>query len=334
MSSPGTCSGVECIPPMPENYRFPPNTCVDYGDGCGACPVVSLQSPSCLSCPASQSENLDYKVDYAEALNSTALSGCKEEYTGVLCKTCNDGYTRSGEFACAECWSPGLVLLATIAIGVLGMLVLAYFVRSTIASEGKPSSETIMVLKQVANHMQILGMVALIPLHWPKSVETFFGINNQVSNPGGEATFSVDCELATWSAFASPFYAKATLVALLPIVAVGAACLFWVVLRLYRQRKGAENQLTVEDIRNRMVVSAVVILFFMHINLTKTALAFFTCTDPLDGGPGVGKHTFLEADTRIECYAGSHTAWSFGLGGGMLVHCSTIEYSPECYLCV
>ena len=139
-----------------------------------------------------------------------------------------------------------------------------------------------------------------------------------MSNPGGEAAFSVDCELATWDSFASPFYAKALTVAALPLVAVGAACLFWFAVQRYRKFKDAANQFSLQEAKNRMVVSAVVILFFMHINLTKTALAFFTCTDPLDGGDGVGRHTFLEADTRIECYAGSHTAWALGFGGGML----------------
>ena len=65
------------------------------------------------------------------------------------------------------------------------------------------------------------------------------------------------------------------------------------------------------------------VLFLLHITLTKTALAFFTCSDPLSYTDPltneIHEHRFLSADARIECYTGSHFMWAMTLGLGMLV---------------
>ena len=147
----------DCVLPTVGKYRFPPNTCVDYGDGCAECPVVELAS-SCLACPASTSTALDNHVGNEGALNATAHSGCQQNYTGVLCRACDGGFTRAGDDGCEACWEAVWVRLAMFGMAVLGAVVIAYFVRSTIASEGKPSSENIMMLKQVVSHMQVVGM--------------------------------------------------------------------------------------------------------------------------------------------------------------------------------
>lgn len=92
----------------------------------------------------------------------------------------------------------------------------------------------------------------------------------------------------------------------------------------------------------------------VQLPLTKTALSLFTCvstsssnpaapltnvTLPLDGGEVVtelmmadffdpscddkvanyGTHSFLAADTRIECWNGAHTNWAVALGVPMVV---------------
>lgn len=152
---PSTCP--RCIAPVPGNYRFPPNTCVDYGDGCSACPVVGL-AERCLACPLSDGVNLANPMPNVQAGNTSALSGCEEAYAGVLCRTCSAGHTRSGEFGCTECIDPALVKVAIFTLLLLGMAVVAYFVKSTLASEGRPSSEGIMMLKLVASHLQLVAM--------------------------------------------------------------------------------------------------------------------------------------------------------------------------------
>ena len=79
-------------------------------------------------------------------------------YIGVLCQTCALGYTRSGETECVECWSAAVVQVAIFGMVIFGVLVIGYFVKSTIESEGKPSSEVIMELKVIVTHLQIIGM--------------------------------------------------------------------------------------------------------------------------------------------------------------------------------
>ena len=100
----------------------------------------------------------------------------------------------------------------------------------------------------------------MFPLKWPESITILFNISNQVSNPGGEAAISVDCEMARWSSFSSPFYAKASTVALLPILAVSSCAAFWVSLRACRSRSRApERHMSYQQTKERIVVSAVVI---------------------------------------------------------------------------
>ena len=131
---------------------------VDYGKrGCSSCPVIELQE-NCLVCPASASVNLKNELANDRAGNSTAHSGCAPMFTGVSCQTCASGFTRSGETDCVECWSGALVQLAIFGLVLFGVLVLAYFVKSTIDSKGEPSSEFIMMGKMLVTHLQVIGM--------------------------------------------------------------------------------------------------------------------------------------------------------------------------------
>ena len=94
----------------------------------------------------------------ARAGNASDPSGCGGAYTGVLCRTCSTGYTRSGELGCSECDDPVLVKCAMSALMLVGTAVVAYFIKRTLDSEGRPSSESIMILKLVVSHLQVVAM--------------------------------------------------------------------------------------------------------------------------------------------------------------------------------
>ena len=101
----------------------------------------------------------------------------------------------------------------------------------------------------------------MFPLKWPKSIEQFFALSDQASNPGGEATLSVDCEMAGWKYFPSPFYAKAFVVAALPVLAVALFVLFWLIVHTVRnQSRVQERHMSLKQLKNRIVVSAVVVV--------------------------------------------------------------------------
>ena len=94
----------------------------------------------------------------------------------------------------------------------------------------------------------------------------------------------LDCYFESWASFSSPFYAQATATALLPLICMGACAAFWCIRRLLLNKFGkpsSETAVAWSDVRSALVVSTVVVLFLLHIMLTKTALRFFTCTQPI-----------------------------------------------------
>ena len=318
--------GCLCIDPQPNRYRFPPNTCVAQPNnlGCPNCPISDLE---CLKCPLYETVNMEYECAHwttdsgetAGVCNAEILSGCSEGYAGYGCLTCDQGFTRSGDFECRKCMDANTTFALIFVLVLVATGVTAYMVRSTIQSKGEPKEAKPMIIKLVVSHLQIVALVALFPLEWPQGVKTFFAIFAASSVSGGEAAlFSVDCALAEWELFSSPFYALATVQAMLPFLVLALTGLFWTGLKYYRVFKGTHRP--DQHYRRYMVVSVVVVLFMLHITLTKTALAFFTCTNKVGGGPQVGNRSFnfLEVDTRIEC-SGGHTTWAYGLGIGMIV---------------
>ena len=108
-------------------YRFPPDTCVgSAASSCDACPLVGLRDGGCLPC---SSPLLGNACELKEGCNATTSNdtsntdGCSAGYSGVLCATCDVGYTLAGGGGsggtCEECLSPSVVSLLL----TLGLLV-------------------------------------------------------------------------------------------------------------------------------------------------------------------------------------------------------------------
>lgn len=63
-------------------------------------------------------------------------------------------------------------------------------------------------------------------------------------------------------------------------------------------------------IRRRIVVSAIVVMVFLHPSLTRRSVQLLTCYQLKEGDMKM----YLRRDLGIECWVGSHIFWGMGIG--------------------
>ena len=84
-------------------------------------------------------------------------------------------------------------------------------------------------------------------------------------------------------------------------------------------RPGLSRSNSVTHLRGEMhlifdkaMLSSIIILFVLHVLVTKTALSLFSCTSYIDAEieGAVRFYSFLERDADVQCYSGSQLNWS------------------------
>ena len=253
--------------------------------------------------------------------------GCNEEdgYSGVLCHTCRDGFSRSRDNECKPCMEMSGWLFAG---GILGVaLFVAYFVRRVrIANRrrlGVPKRREVELMKVMVNGMYGLGALASYPLTFPKQMDGIFNVGRQISSLSGEV-LSSECFLD--SADGNRFFRVQLVIMILPLSAVALSASFWFF--VYRvklcvskcsgdgrrgrgrgRRSGGKDpdQIRLNAWVN-FVISCLVIFFLGIPSLNRSSMKMVICEEV--GSTGKLR---LSAQMDMECFMGEHLFWFFAL---------------------
>eukprot|EP00516_Mucochytrium_quahogii_P005053 CAMPEP_0203756892 /NCGR_PEP_ID=MMETSP0098-20131031/10087_1 /ASSEMBLY_ACC=CAM_ASM_000208 /TAXON_ID=96639 /ORGANISM=" , Strain NY0313808BC1" /LENGTH=1421 /DNA_ID=CAMNT_0050648941 /DNA_START=878 /DNA_END=5139 /DNA_ORIENTATION=- len=265
------------------------------------------------------------------------MNKCAEGFTGPLCNECAPGYYPIGTgYSCFQCDATARTVGFFILSVLVGFCALFYLVSRTIKARGAPRRREVMVLKIVLSHLQIIALTKKFPLNWPPAVASFFSVFDILSSAGNSA-LSTHCLFYAGNNITIPvlgypvdrpgnssadspsddddayglsrwvFIGRSLSYALAPVLLLILFAFIWkVVVPLYRDT--SNDLLTVKQ---KVIVSNVVLLIVLQPFLTRAGFEFFSCSDKLDG------RSFLEAQFTIQCWSGVHRRW-IGLGAFML----------------
>ena len=224
-------------------------------------------------------------------LNSTGCPVCfdysstrlKEQCNGyygfkkgaTLCHKCKTGYRRKGLSRCMKCPKKGQnVWLLGFAVVLLATGLFAV-VRMTIADAGKAEQSEI-IRKITFNYLQVSALASGFPLHWPGPIEALFDFQGAIST-AGEHLLNPDCTVAGLSP-ADLFYSKQIAYAFIPIGLTFIIFLIWrcyaLVARVPWSDRVTEETHTIKD---KMVVTICVLLYFFWPTSLKQAFRMFSC---------------------------------------------------------
>ncbi len=152
----------------------------------------------------------------------------------------------------------------------------------------KGESDLSVISRILTNYVQVISTSVSFNFKWPSFFEKSYEPVMDVSE-AGEQIISFDCFLedANLTLFhSSTFILKTFISAFTPILVFLVIALCWVIAKaIFRKRIGFVNGL---------IMSTVVIIYFMHTMLTDIMLGLFKCY-PVEG------RSLLERDMTIEC---------------------------------
>ncbi|CAG9321985.1 unnamed protein product [Blepharisma stoltei] len=303
--------GVNCVVcpkdfyslnPMNEQCLACPDEAICYGNytmvpkpGYWRSDMLSIKFWSCpnsKACIGSDPQNISYTGD------------CKKGYTGNLCQSCSEGYSKIMKNECAKCQNLSIIIIKISGIG-LGFLILCWLmVRMSKNSAYKPKSLSSVYIKIFINYIQLIALTTTFSLSWPSYVKHLFSVQNNASFISDQI-FSFDCLLYYNEDLKGDesdiFYQKLFVMAILPIFIPFIAAICWSFILLLKKNCA----LLVDHI----VTTSIIVSFLVHPSLIKYYFSSFDCTE-LDYGKD-----WLVDDLNLRCWDSQHvfyiTAISF-----------------------
>jgi len=219
-----------------------------------------------------------------------SLTGhCAEGYEGNLCAVCVRGYSLSGKSTCLQCPTLRVNIAVSCLLGltVFGLLTLA--ICLALRGTYKLQSRMGVYMKILVNFLQLLAVVSSLDVSWPSFVSTFLDVQYSLGNVA-EQLFSVSCILQEIEG-ADLYISKLAIVIILPAALIAIFACLCLILALCR---------AIRSVKDKVLTSAVVILFVLHPSVTKTLLSGFSCREIRPG------EYWLSADLSKRCWSPDH----------------------------
>jgi hypothetical protein len=271
---------------------------------------------------------------------------CADGYVGRLCHRCTAGYSRDGRDKCAPCFATGVGAQALAFLGIsLIFIVFAILIYSSMATTLEDPTNTSIILKIAASHMQIIAIASGLPFKWSAVTVTLFRSFDVISSVS-EDVVNLECvysEEGDRSDDNSVVYATTTLILLGPFIFVMVVSIFWFIVHYVKKYKFQQNSIITidqhrskikktrtqakakakqetaapawEKTRDNIIVSVIVVMVVVHPTLTRKSVQLLTC-DTLGTDD---KQTYLRRDLQIICWQGSHIAWALTVGIPFLI---------------
>jgi hypothetical protein len=305
INSPPNCLQTE------ENSKRSQPTCVFqkclYPHACQGAPNPNRYTiDGTLIDPAHINSNFTETCDATQGYSNNCTDENNQPSRCRLCATCigtgTMRYKRTGgSTRCKLCPAPttNKILLA---VGFLVMFLgLSFLVYSTIKGEehgtGKRGGKLSAIKKIALNFMQMISIVASLPLEWPESINIMFNTMSTISS-AGTTLLIPDCELAHLRT-SDAFYMKQIFYTFsIPTLIVGSILTWSIIYVLCAGRL----KFKWINIKHRMILTMTLLSFLCYPMLVKLCLGMLKC-------PTVGHVKYLMADLQEQCFVGRHSAY-------------------------
>jgi len=98
---------------------------------------------------------------------------CLYPYTGVICTSCESGYSKSSSFKCGACPDNTTNAVRILFIFIAVCIGIVYLVRSTLKGAKEERNITSIYYKIMLNHLSMLLLTASFDFEWPELVIFF-----------------------------------------------------------------------------------------------------------------------------------------------------------------
>ncbi|OMJ91265.1 hypothetical protein SteCoe_6244 [Stentor coeruleus] len=252
--------------------------------------------------PGSKSEMV-YKCSISEACpggNETIeISTCSSGYTGILCQSCEAGYSRDSSGKCSKCPSEDKNAIILLFLIICIFIIAAIFVQTTLRTAFSPKAITSIYIKIFTNYLQLVFLTTQFKLEWPSYVLEIFNVQKSASSVS-EQIFSVDCYLSkdeNSGSSTDAYYTKLVFLALLPFIILIVSFIFWMGICFVKD--------TWCYLRREMLTTVVVLFFIVYPTIVQNMFLHFSCIK-IDT-----KGTYLEQNTIVECWDAKHLKFTF-----------------------
>lgn len=183
--------------------------------------------------------------DY-QSIYSTGI--CAQEYTGIMCDQCAEGYGKANQNTCVLCsnGSYGLSLILQLVIRIVFTLfsvVSAMQMNKAICvdiNERDPAKAiSSNIIKIFINHVQILALILYLPFKWPENLSFSLSILFSFS-PSISESLELGCLLKFFNSNLKPLYFKIICTVLYPFLLVILCLLVLFLCESLKRRKKKE----------------------------------------------------------------------------------------------
>ena len=226
------------------------------------------------------------------------LGSCTSGYSGVLCQSCEIGYSKTGDGKCAKCPSQAANIAILIILCFCIIFVSVVLVKTTLKSAFSPKALHSIYIKIFTNYLQLVFIVTQFKLEWPTYVVQLFNIQKSAATVSDQI-FSIDCYLAQKNSDDSSegYYVKLCMVAAMPLFIFLIAYVYWIC-------HGSVYQ-TYKPLKREVYTTIIVLFFLVYPNIVKLLFSNFSCVsiDQMD--------SYLKDNTAIQCWDSRHKRYSF-----------------------
>jgi len=267
------------------------------------------------------------------------------------------GWSRDGTDHCAKCLATGGGAQALAALGVSCIfIVFGAFIYSSMKTKIDNPTNTSIIMKIAAAHLQIIAIAAGLPFQWPATTIVLFRAFDVVSSVS-EDVVNLECvysDESDRSGDTSVVYSTTLLILLGPFFFVMAVTLFWLVVHMFRLREyrtylktrpdhpeqqhdsievaevAGEEKVDEEVVpptttipslptweQTKQKVVVSMIVVMVLVHPTLTRKSVQLLT--CDSLGENDPNTYLRRDLQIVCWEGSHLIWAMMIGIPFLV---------------
>jgi len=86
-------------------------------------------------------------------LRAADFERCEEGHTGLLCTTCETGFTRTGSFRCRECAGRTFIIVVMVLIVLLMLAIVGFVIKRTLMTKEREGRIEVMIMKIGVSHL-------------------------------------------------------------------------------------------------------------------------------------------------------------------------------------
>ncbi|KAL0046985.1 hypothetical protein WJX82_003591 [Trebouxia sp. C0006] len=368
-------SGAQCngsaayIPPAQYYHSSPNSTHIVSCPNPGAC---GGDRTALLDCKLDAGTcNMTTSL-MADDPNAYMVKICSPGYYGPLCSLCllhnapsgQPRYGRTGTLNCQKCRKSSTIVIADIASTLLVMLWLIYIIHVTLRENEEDAQSTPKpvrtseFLKAAQLWLQYISLLAGVNLPNPSALQWVFSAAKYAFAAVSGGSLSIDCLFSSHHDTAVQRILIHLAVPVLVLLAMVLIQVIWWTCTILKQSPSTPSATSSwqamtpfswkspgfwhhrgTELRNRLCVTLLKVIFFYYPSLLATILSLFACypIDPATPGSELypqyaqarARHGYWVPDMSVQCFAGWHLKLSAGLGAPLgLLGCVVIPLLP------